>query len=375
MKLCSGERAERAVLDWTTRAADGGVMRAQMALAEYAWRAGDQAEFLQRAVPLARIAASKRLSKAQADECEVMRDEQTSLLARCAALLMAKGNTDRAELEQFLEAAAIGGEKQSCLALGLWYARMDLAGQRLVGAGGLANYKKALRWLSLAAGHGVGEAWFAISRIYLKPEFSQRNVADAMGYVRKSADAGYGPAQFELGITAWRGRRNDACKDIEAVYWLGKAALQGSAEADELIQKIADKPGKAQWALDIQQELLPDTLNGFPLLKARLDLAIEFGLSRAEALLLDIARADCGHCLVIDIRAIHPRSRRRLLMLETNEQRHVLNRVVQLFDGIEDGASGPEGNYRQRLYRLRMLMRALPGASGSDDEDDADDDS
>ena len=373
MKLSSGDRADSAVLDWTTRAADGGVMRAQMALAEYAWRDGNHAEFLQRAIPLARIAAAQRLSKIQFNECEVLRSEQTALLSRCAALLMAKENTDRVELEQFFEAAAVGGEKQSCLALGLWYARMDSGGFRLPGIGGLANYKKALRWLSLAAEKGLAEAWFAISRIYLKPEFSQRNVADAMNYVRKSADGGYGPAQFELGITAWRGRRNDPHKDIEAVYWLGKAALQGNVQAAELIQKIADKPVSAKWALQLQQQMQPESLNGLPLLKARLDMAIEFGLSRAETLLLDVASADCGHCLAIDIRSIHPRSRRRLVMLETNEQRHLLNRAVQVFDGIEGGMAGFEGNYRQRLYRLRMLLRAVPGEADNSAEEDLED--
>ena len=117
---------------------------------------------------------------------------------------------------------------------------------------------------------------------------------------------------------------------------------------------------QATWAVDMLQQLKHDEVNGFPLLKARLELAIEFGLSRAEALLIDVPRADCGHCLVIDIRAIHPRSRRRLVMLETNEQRHLLNRIVQMFDGTDPSMHGPEGNYRQRLYRLRMLVR--PGA-------------
>ena len=369
MKLCSRDRADEAVLDWTTRAADGGVMRAQLALAEYAWQSGDHEEFLLRAIPLARQAVLNRLSRAPVEESDALRSEQTSLLARCASLLMAKENTDRTELEQFLEAAAIGGEKQSCLALGLWYARMDSLGNRLAGIGGLANYKKALRWLSVAAGHGVAEAWFAISRIYLKPEFSQRNVADAMGYVRKAADGGYAAAQLELGMTAWRGRRSDPRQDIEAVFWLRKAELQGNVEAATLIEKIADKPAQAIWALQTLQQLELNDGNTFPFLKARLDLAVEFGLSRAEALLLDIHGADCGHCLVIDIRLIHPRSRRRLIMIETNEQRHVLNRVVQLFDGVDCSMHGPEGNYRQRLYRLRMLLRPLD-SNGVEAHDD-----
>ena len=361
MKLPSSGRAEQAVLDWTTRAADGGVTTAQLAMAEHAWKAGDHAEFLLWAIPLARLIAHQRLSKISVEVDKALFAGQTSLLARCASLLISDEKADRTDLERFLEAAAIGGEKQSCLALGLWYARMNCLGARLTGIGGLANYKKALRWLSIAAEHGMPEAWFAISRIYLKPEFSQRNVADAMTYVRKAADSGYGPAQLELGMTAWRGRRTDPQQDIEAVFWLRKAELQGNTDAGALIRKIADMPTQATWAVDALRQMNQPEVTVFPLLKGRLELAVEFGLTRAEALLIDLRRADCGHCLVIDIRAVHPRSRRRLVMLETNEQRHLLNRIMQLFDGVDCSMHGAEGNYRQRLYRLRMLQR--PGVT------------
>ena len=40
--------------------------------------------------------------------------------------------------------------------------------------------------------------------------------------------------------------------------------------------------------------------------------------------------------------------------------------VVKVFEGIDGGRGGPEGNYRQRLYRLKT---AAPGASrGADAE-------
>ena len=81
-----------------------------------------------------------------------------------------------------------------------------------------------------------------------------------------------------------------------------------------------------------------------------------FNLSRAEALLLDIRQADHGHCLVIDIRASYGRSKRRLALVETAQQRHALDRIVRLFEDVDCGPGGQEGNYRQRLYRLKTLL-------------------
>jgi hypothetical protein len=98
-----------------------------------------------------------------------------------------------------------------------------------------------------------------------------------------------------------------------------------------------------------------DLAETHPLLAARLDLAALFNLSRAEALLLDVKAADRGHCLVVDIRASYGRSKRRLVLVETAHERQSLDRIVRQFDGVDCSPSGPEGNYRQRLYRLRTL--------------------
>lgn len=100
-----------------------------------------------------------------------------------------------------------------------------------------------------------------------------------------------------------------------------------------------------------------DTSNQYPFLAARVELGYWFGLTRAEALLIDIEAADHGHCLEIDIRDQHPRSRRRLVQIVTGDQRAALDRVARMFDAVEaKGVAGQEGNYRQRLYRFRSLM-------------------
>lgn len=88
-------------------------------------------------------------------------------------------------------------------------------------------------------------------------------------------------------------------------------------------------------------------------------MAATFGLTKPEALLIDIKAADYGHCLVVDICAHHARSKRRLIAVQTDAQRATLNRVSRLFGDVDCGFDGLEGNYRQRQYRLRTTFPGL----------------
>jgi integrase len=151
---------------------------------------------------------------------------------------------------------------------------------------------------------------------------------------------------------------------VRAVFWLQKAALQECSRAAAALRKIAPRLPDA-WP-GLAALLAERDLSAHPLLAARLELALAFGLSRAEALLLDVRQADRGHCLVIDIRASYGRSRRRLVLVETAQERQLLERMAQLFDEVDCGPGGPEGNYRQRLYRLRTLLPE----SGTDNDAD-----
>ncbi|MRW90979.1 hypothetical protein GJ699_13365 [Duganella sp. FT80W] len=282
--------------------------------------------------------------------------QQLSLLARCAELL-APGDID-AELQHCRELAAHCGERNAQLALGLWFARMDGDGKRLSHGIAAVNFKRAIRWLTLAGEQGLAEAWFALSRIYLKPEFSQRCVAEAQAYLERAAEMGHCGAQLECGMYAWRNRRTDELSDVRAAYWLQKAAAQGCTEAETALARVAAPPKEAGWIASIVTCLTRELLESQPLLAARLELATLFGLSRAEALLLDVNAADQGHCLVVDIRASYGRGKRRLVLLRTARERQALDRIVRLFESIDSGPDGLEGNYRQRLYRLKTWLPA-----------------
>jgi uncharacterized protein len=348
-----------ATQDWTARAADGGVPEAQQALAEQAWTAGDSAAFLRWALPQARALQQVQATRAL-DQIEV------SLLSRCALTLAASADADQEEVQQLSELAAQEGDKSAQLWLGLWFARMDADGARNGAAPGSANFKKAIRWLTQAGEQGQADAWYALSRIYLKPEFSQRSVTAALHYLERAAEMGHRDAQLECGANAWRNRREQAANDVRAVYWLQKAAAQDCPQALTLLQKIASPAAPAAWAQAAQRDLTRELANSHPFLAARIELAARFGLSRPEALLLDMNAADQEHCLLVDISASYGRSKRRLILLQSGHDRQALKRITRLFEDVDCGLSGPEGNYRQRLYRLKTLLPAALASDGGE---------
>ena len=358
----AGECAEPVLVpasgqQWLARAADNGLAAAQYAVLEQAWNS-DPAAYLERALPLSRqLLASAPIDAEAARHVDwAVLPVQLTMLSRCAELLEARADDSdqaQAELLQYRELAAYGGDRQAQLALGLWFARMDGEGRRQTHGIAAANFKRAIRWLTLAGEQGLAEAWFALSRIYLKPEFSQRCVAEAQRYLERAAEMGHSGAQLECGMYAWRNRRTDEQSDVRAAYWLQKAVAQGCREAEVALARVAAPPKPALWAETILNSLSRESLECQPLLTARLELACLFGLSRPEALLLDIPAADQGHCLVIDIRASYGRSKRRLVLLRTARERQALDRLVRLFEPFDNSADGIEGNYRQRLYRLK----------------------
>ncbi|MDM5175919.1 SEL1-like repeat protein [Massilia sp. DJPM01] len=345
---------------WLQRAADSGMPQAQLSQLDHDWDDGLTDAYAARALPLAR-ALVRQLGTIPRSAGQLGQADVT-LLSRCARALAAGaaagedgGAADEAEIRHFFELAAAEHDAHAQMAVGLWCARMQVDGKRIAVGEGSANFKKAIRWLTLAGNQGLAEAWYALSRIYIKPEFSQRNVLDAQRYLERAAEMGYRDAQLECSNSAWRARRENENNDVRAVYWLQKAALQGCLQAATALHKIAPRCEGAAYT-ETGALSAYGLGSAHPLLAARLELAALFGLTRAEALLIDVKAADQGHCLVVDIRGSYGRSKRRLVVLDSMHERHALDRIVRLFDGVDCGPGGPEGNYRQRLYRLKTLV-------------------
>lgn len=359
-----GSGAQGGAQLWAERAADAGIAQAQYSLADAAWDKSDWVVYLHRALPLARAlsaqyaAQTSQMNTPSPALAQQLGEGNLLLLLRCCEALLQADEYDVDQVQQFWELAAYADDKAAQFALGLSYARMQADGARSVIVAGSANYKKAIRWLTLAGEGGLADAWYALSRIFLKPEFSQRSLADAQYYLERAAEMGHCAAQLECGVSAWRNRRDEPSNDVRAVYWLQKAAAQDSAEAITLLAKIADTAAPAAWAEQAKRQLTRAFANAHPFLMARIELALLFGLTQAEALLIDINDADRGHCLVVDVRAQYARSKRRLIPVGP-EQRAALHRIGRLFEDVDCSASGLEGNYRQRLYRLKTALPQL----------------
>ncbi|HWZ48800.1 MAG TPA: hypothetical protein VNX00_11365 [Herbaspirillum sp.] len=360
---------------WAERAADAGIAQAQYLLANAAWDNTDRGAYLHRALPLARALRAQyatqigQLNAPSPALAQELGSDKLLLLSRCCEALLQTIDYDPDEVQQFWELAAYADDKQAQFALGLSYARMRADGARSAIGNGSAHYKKAVRWLTLAGEGGLADAWYALSRIFLKPEFSQRSLADAQFHLECAAEMGHAAAQLECGISAWRNRRDDVSNDVRAVYWLQKAACQGNREAMTLLAKITDAVAPVAWAEQAQRQLTRAIINAYPFLAARIELAVLFGLAQAEALLIDINDADRGHCLVVDIRAQYARSKRRLIPVDHGEQRAALHRIGRLFEDVDCSINGLEGNYRQRLYRLKTVLPQ--NVSDTDAEDEA----
>lgn len=338
-------------LEWTARAADAGIVDAKMALIAYAWENADYDTFLRHALPIARTIMK---NSAQADT-NTLDEASVHLLVRCGKLL-ARKKKHHDDIPAMWEIAAFHKNAEAAFLLGLWYARIDENGRRTPDGAGATSFKKAIRWLAQAGEQGMAKAWYALSQIYQKAEFSQRNMADAQRYLEIAANLGHPKAQFDLGMIAWRNRKEDESCDIQAVYWLQKATSNGDTEAAIALNRIASRAQPASWAVTARQYLSQEAVSSHPFLAARIELAAVFGLSRPEALLLDIHAADKGHCLLVDIREFYRRSKRRLILIQTGHERQTLSRISRLFEKVDCGPKGPEGNYRQRQYRLKTLL-------------------
>jgi TPR repeat protein len=354
-------------LYWAECAAHRGIEAARQSLMNYAWENADYQLFLKwAALPVEAILQAAAHSSKVAS---TLSKGDIDLLSMYAQVL------DRTEDEcgahkrkACLQIAAKAGDARAQLELGLLLAGMDAQGRRLVERPGRAVYKAALRWLKAASEQGLAEAAYAVSRIYSKPEFSQRSLKSAEGFLEKAAEAGHVSAQLEWGLTLWRKRSTENDEDVQALYWLCRAAAQGSGEAQTWVSRIAPKPQAQPWAVEAAGQIRTEHIRTYPYLIARIEMAQRFGLGRAEALLLDPVQADRGHCLVMDIRSHHPRSKRRLIAIPDGEPRQLMDRIRRIFHDVDCSERGPEGNYRQRLYRLKRLaaekageVKAVPG--------------
>lgn len=359
--LDSSSEATNKLVEWTTGAAVGGIPEARLLLAESAWANNDYEAFLQWTLPEAELISRQyQLKRGCAAPSPTtthrLTGYQTELLYRCVVSLCKEDEKESDKAVRYLELAASEGNALAQLSFGLWLAKMDSEACVIPLHPKRANFERANEWLTSAGSQGMATAWYALSKVYLKAEFAGRNKVRAEDFLKCAAKLDHCDAQLELGTRAWRMRHKSLESDLDAAFWLQKAAYQGCKEAEGMLEQVAPRARASAWAVEMLSLFTPQSRKADPFLAARIELAALVGLSKLEAIWLDIHEADHEHCLVVDVAKHARNTKRRLISLSRDEERDAINRMKALFYGIECNEDGPEGDYRRRMYRLNKLL-------------------
>ena len=324
---------ERQAMHWFERAAEQGSLAAQMALADHLWRNGD---------PTAAKWLERLASRGDAETC-----------FRYGSVLL--GNDRAREGIPWLRRAADHGHPEAQRAYGLLHAApRDGKFEDIP-----HSYKKAAYWLEKASRQGLAQASYELSRLYALRSFSLRDPAMARRYLETAAEQGHAHAQYLTG-RAYRRLRVEPDADVRAVNWLVRACRQGHVAAAGMLDTICVvPPAPSLDVLQIRRAAIRAAAKFNLALATRLELSQAFGLERHEMLLLNLAEADRGECLLIDVRAGLRSARRRIVPILDASGREVLDRAIRLLDPACPHPGDFQGNVRKRQRVLDAALRRL----------------
>ena len=113
----------------------------------------------------------------------------------------------------------------------------------IAGRGVKASPAEAAKWFQKAADAGNNNAQFNLARLlFLGPEGVPKDEEKARFLLRTSAEAGYAPAQAQLGgaVESLAVRSEEKAQIIEAREWYEKAAAQGQPDAMLALARFYD---------------------------------------------------------------------------------------------------------------------------------------
>ncbi|MFZ5538739.1 MAG: hypothetical protein ACOY5V_03240 [Pseudomonadota bacterium] len=372
---------------WLRRAAESGLARARVALAHSLLAAGsarghDEALRLLKAeaisgnheswfplsraaltagdIPLFETALRQACARGRALTPSAARLVVEALMLERAGRtgpLLVPAATLRAALEQTAEANVPEG----LLLLGRALVGLD---EDLCARAGLHTSRKLGRGIALllkAADAGLAEALVALADVHELHRSLPSSARVARYYLEKAAERGVDAAAVRLGRMLLAAARtpNDVVRAVEVLHPL---AIRGHVVAARLLDTLVNKvDGDGLHA----ERMLAAISTQNALLGARLALARAFGLTQYETLTLDVTRAQRSWGLWVDPSTFFAQRRKstpRAVPALTQAAHHAMARAAQIFERIDSGPLGAEGDYRARVYALRTTL-ARVGAS------------
>lgn len=217
------------------------------------------------------------------------------------------------------------------------------------------NLRRGAALLLRAADAGLTEAWMVLYRIHADNRSSVSNPQMARFFLEKAALAGELCAQRRLGALILRSATT-VHESERGIHWLHQAARRQDALAAQLLGSlvlpVAGSDTEADAAIDaVRRE--------DPWLACRLRTARDFGLTKLEAMSVDIVAGFRPWGLVVgpnpsiaQARLAAPRAIPALRPLAFEN----LRRSVVFFEQSRHDGSPIEGDRRKRTHRLRYCL-------------------
>ena len=380
--VCASQRYPHEARRWLEPAAQAGQAGAGAALQALAQRQlpvrsavlaalGHSGDIDARAVALLAVALS-----AQGDDAELMAQTLASLLALapvtepgvadavCTALARAASLPGwvAAEIapeliERCLDARALQGDAQAAWLLGRALCGIDHAPllARALTAG--QNMRKGAALLLRAADAGVDEAWLLLYRVHADNHASVANPQMARFFLEKAAIRGDVEARRRLGALILR-TASRLHESEQGMHWLYEAAAAGDACAAQLLRSLVLPVGGDD---DLAMTAIEAIRRDDPWLACRLRTARDFGLTKLEALSVDIVAGVRSWGLVVGPNPFIVQSRlaaARAVPALTAAAGQNLRRSAAFLQQARQDGGGVEGDLRKRGMRLRRALES-----------------
>lgn len=258
-------------------------------------------------------------------------------------------------IEHCLNARALQGDARAALMLGRALCGIDHARLRASALTTGQNMRKGAALLLRAADSGEDEAWLLLYRVHSDNRSSVSNPRMARFFLEKAATRGDLEAQRRLGALILR-TASSLHESEQGIHWLYEAASAKDASAEELLRSlvlpVAGDDDMATAAIEaIRRE--------DPWLACRLRTARDFGLTKLEALSVDIPAGLRSWGLVVGSNPFIAQSKLsapRAVPALTAEAGRNLRRSAAFFEQARQNGDVVEGDFRRRATRLHRLL-------------------
>jgi TPR repeat protein len=279
----------------------------------------------------------------------------------CQALVEAQHLTEfRLEdlgdlVEPLLDDCVWRGNVDAALLLGLALCGVECGTlrPRVLAAG--QNMRKGSALLLRAADAGKQEAWMHLYRVHSDQRVSVANPLMARFFLEKAALGGNTLAQRLLGALILRSAAS-IHESEHGIHWLHQASVRGDLQAAHLLQSLVlPVQGDESRASAVIDAIGRDD----PWMASRLRTARDFGLTKLEALSVDVVEGRRPWGLVIGHNpfVLQPKlAAPRAVPALTQEVGERLYRAAALFEQASQRGPGLEGDIRRRQKRLRLLL-------------------